>query len=107
MLLAGGTKLGQADAVKDRAEAAHKVFDQDLALWKAGRATIEDVCTWSVRWMDADSSADALAAHAKRLDDIAAEAKKRVSAGAASPVENDIAAYYVADAAARKAGKKK
>ena len=89
-----------------RVDAAAAVYASEDAQWRAGRATIESVCAWSVRWLDAQRDQpskgkalkDALAAHLARVQAIATEADAQVKAGRASHADADVAAYYVAEA---------
>jgi len=89
-----------------RVDAAAHAYALAEAAWRAGRAPLDRVYTWSRRWLDAQRDQPlhgkalraALADHLTRMQAVAAEVDRRVSAGAASADEKADAAYYVAEA---------
>lgn len=89
-----------AELAKDRAAAAAKAFRATSAAHRSGRAPVEAVYAWSVRWLDAAIDAapkaarQALAEHRKRMAELEAEVQKMAAAGAAGPLDADAAAYY-------------
>jgi hypothetical protein len=89
-----------AELAKDRAAAAEKAFRAAAAAHRAGRAPVEAVYAWSVRWLDARLGAapkaarQALADHGKRMADLEAEVQKMAAAGRAGSLDADAAAYY-------------
>lgn len=89
-----------AELAKDRVAAAERAYRTTAAGHRAGRAQVEAVYAWSVRWLDAALDAapkagkQALADHAKRMADLDAEVQKMAAAGTAGPLEADAAAYF-------------
>ena len=96
----------QADLVKARTDAAAAVYTSGLTQWKAGRMTVEQVATWSVRWLTALREAPlkgaklkpALAEHLARMKDLEKSVSDAIAAGVAAEHERDVVAYYVAEA---------
>jgi hypothetical protein len=93
-----------AQLVKDRADAAERVFQHVVTAWKTQREKIEVVYTWSVRWLDAMVDRDprarkqAFADHLARMQDIETEASKLQTAGTVTVLEAVAATYYRIDA---------
>ncbi len=93
-----------AELAKDRAAAAERAFRTIAAGHRTGRATVEAVYTWSVRWLDAaietapKALKQALADHLKRMTDLEAEVQRMAAAGAAGSLDGDAAAYYRVEA---------
>jgi len=89
-----------AQLVKDRADAAERVFQHVVTAWKTQREKIEVVYTWSVRWLDAVVDRDArtrkqaFADHLARMQDIESEATKLQTAGTVTVLEAAAASYY-------------
>lgn len=88
---------------KQRAEAAERVFTTTFAQAKSGRATVEAVATWSVRWLDSEreragsdakAKAKALADHAARMAELEAWAGKAAAAGTIGPADAQAAVYF-------------
>jgi len=96
----------QADLVKNRTDAAAKVYTTALARYKAGTATLDQVFTWSANWLRALREAPlkgaklktALADHLARMKDLQTSVADMVKAGAAPTIDADAASYYVAEA---------
>jgi hypothetical protein len=96
----------QADLVKNRTDAAAKVYAASFAKLKAGTATVDQVAAWSVRWLTGMREAplkgaklkSALAEHLARMKDLETAVADLVKAGAAATSEAEVAAYYVAEA---------
>jgi hypothetical protein len=96
----------QADLVKNRTDAAAKVYVLALAHWKAGTGSIDQVAAWSAKWLTALREAPikgaklktALAEHLARMKDLETAAVDAVKAGIATTQDAEAAAYYVAEA---------
>ena len=97
----------RAQLSRTRIDAAAHAYAVTEAAWRAGRAPLDDVYTWSVRWLDAQRDQPvhgraltaALGDHLTRMVDLATEVDRRVKAGSASQVDAAATAYYVAEAA--------
>ena len=74
---------------------AEKIFDESLARYATGTATIDEVVHWSERVYEADHSAAAFRTRATKLD---AQAQAKVSAGVASKHDALVASYHVTEA---------
>lgn len=89
-----------AELAKDRLAAAEKTFRSAAVSHKAGRAPLETVHAWSVRWLEAALDAapktakQALADHAKRMAELDSEVQKMTAAGTASSLDADAAGYF-------------
>jgi hypothetical protein len=90
-----------------RIDAAAHAYAVAEASWRVGRTPLDEVYTWSVRWLDAQRDQPvrgraltaALADHLTRMTDLAAEVDRRVKAGSATQADAAATAYYVAEAA--------
>lgn len=86
---------------KARVDAAQKAYGLAEAQHQAGTATVEAVYTWSRRWAEAQRASGvgaAMADHGKRMKSLEAAVKAKVGAGAASALDAQAAAYFVAEA---------
>jgi hypothetical protein len=94
-----------AELAKDRVAAAEKAYQGAAAAHRGGRATVEAVHAWSVRWLDASLDASprtakqALADHARRMTELEAEVQRMVGAGTAASSDADAAAFFRIEAA--------
>jgi hypothetical protein len=96
-------KLAQA-----RVDAAHKAYDVAVQLCKQRQpsAKLEDVYTWSARWLNAQRDLSskkedhlaALSEHLRRMQELAEVAGKFAKAGLGSPLDSPAAEYYLHEA---------
>jgi hypothetical protein len=89
---------------RERLVAAQKVYTVGMTKLAAGAATAEVVCTWSVRWLDAELAAgtpakQAFAEHLARMEKVEAAMTKASAAGVVSSMDADIATYFRLEAA--------
>jgi hypothetical protein len=109
MSAAAVAKPDAAAPAQARVDAAAKLYPLLEAQWRGGRGTVDGLCAWSARWLDAVRDAPhtrkaltaALEAHRARMQAVADEAAKQVAAGTATTADALIAAYYLADAELR------
>jgi len=89
---------------KDRADAAAKIYPQAVDRWKVGRATVENPCEWSIRWLDAGlavpkaNTKQALADHVQRMTDLETAAKDAANKGTVPTSDVAIVTYYRTEA---------
>ncbi len=101
--LATPARAGRAEV---RIAAAAETFAIAQARYAAGTITVDDVYTWSVRWLDAQRDQPlkgkalvaAAAAHLDRMTALEAEVTAAVAAGRASSYDLAAARYYRAEA---------
>ncbi len=94
-------KLAQA-----RVDAAADVFGRVEKAWQGGTDTLDEVCTWSARWYQAQRDqplkgaalAAAADAHLARVQAIETLVTQRVQAGVETDADSKIVAYYRAEA---------
>jgi hypothetical protein len=89
---------------RERANAAQKVYTTYVSKLAAGASTAEAVCTWSVRWLDAELAAGttaktALEEHHARMEKLEKAMTKAAAAGTAPASEGDVASYFRLEAA--------
>ena len=97
-----------ATLAKARVDAAHKAYAVAVNLVKQGSpgAKLEDVYTWSVRWLNAqrdlsgkpEDHLSALTAHLQRMQEQAKGARDLYRVGLGSPLDSVAADYYVTEA---------
>ena len=103
--------VGSVDAIKrTKLEAAKQAYelvvDSELRGGPAGRSDVEDRCTWSRRWMEAerDTAADeagrrrAVVAHLERMKPMLAVMERRQEAGMISARDVASMRYFLAEA---------
>jgi hypothetical protein len=86
-----------------RAALAHQLYDRALAGTSMGTANVEEVYTWSVRWMRAELEAhtpNAAQAHLDRMTQFLTRVHSSVAAGARTTADETACQYYVAEARA-------
>ena len=91
---------------KRMVDSARNAFDDALARYAAGNATLEEVATWSRRTYADDpdrTSSTATTAFIDRAERIEKEVKKRVGSGNAPKADSLAAAYFRAEADAAEA----
>ena len=95
-----------ANLAQARADAAAVVFARTEKSMEAGAATVEQTCTWSERWYQAQHDqplkgaalAAAADANVARLKAIETLVTARVQAGASSEADAEIVTYFRAEA---------
>lgn len=101
------TRAALALRMKRKADAARNAFEDALARYDAGSATVEEVALWSRRTWDDDpdrastTATTAFVDRALRTEKVVA---KRVAAGHAPKSDALAAAYFRAEAEAREVG---
>jgi hypothetical protein len=108
LMTAGPGEAAPLDGLrKARLAAAARAFKAHRTLYQVGRAQLDAVYRWSVRWREAESKQGS-AAHLKRMTALLAEVKRKSAAGTAPAADLAAARFYVAEArlwAARRRGK--
>jgi len=95
-----------AQPSQKRIDAAQRMYAETMLAFEQGMATVEEVYTWSVRWMNATVDQDpaqrssSLAAHAERMNVLTDKAAPRVDSGVLPPSSRTACEYYVAEATA-------
>lgn len=93
-----------AELVKERAAVAEKAYRTSLALYKAAQLTVDQVCAWSTRWLDAAIEVDpkaikqALMDHLQRMTDLEAEVQKMFKQGLVNGLATDSIYYFRVEA---------
>jgi hypothetical protein len=88
---------------KDRIAAIEKVYLGVFAQMKSGRAVVDSVYLWSMRWLDAEIDTGktqklALADHLARMTMLERDVVAAKGTGQASAIDADAAAYFKLEA---------
>lgn len=104
--LAGAASPAAADDGAALVAAASSAFETASVRLQAGQASVDEVYTWSVRWLDAQRDAplkgralaDAAAAHLERMKALEQRVTAQIDAGGASATIKPALRYYVVQA---------
>ncbi|MCW5805227.1 MAG: hypothetical protein KIT31_22845 [Deltaproteobacteria bacterium] len=89
---------------RERVTAAQKVYTAGVSRLAAGATSAEVVCSWSVRWLDAELAAgtpakQAFPDHLSRMEKLETAMTKARDAGTVTSTEADVATYFRIEAA--------
>jgi hypothetical protein len=98
------SRAGNDAALRARVDTASKAFAIAKPSFASGRVTAENVCTWSLRWYQAEkalgSNKAAASDHLARVQAIETDVKAQFASGMASAFDTATVAYFRADAEA-------
>jgi hypothetical protein len=105
-LCISATSFATGDPHPARSAAAQAGYESARSQFNTQRVPMEEVYTWSMRWYQSELEAGrgpaAAAAHAARMDTLAATTRERVAKGLAPSLDTLTINYFVAEAAVLK-----